>query len=149
MSDPFTFGVFPFGLAGGPGGLAAGPPDDFRQIRRLLRILQGDGPPLLSLRHQARPIAGIDTATPIRICENGWPTGPGRAGHRQAEVLDTMLRAIHARRRELNITHWELFALRDADTSRDDPFHQFGIVRDDYTPKPAFGRLRKTMAELR
>ena len=60
-----------------------------------------------------------------------------------------MLRAVHARRHELNVTHWELFALRDADSTRANPFHQFGIVRDDYSPKPAFERLRQTFAELR
>ena len=60
-----------------------------------------------------------------------------------------MLRAVHARRHELDITHWELFTLRDADSNQDSPFHQFGIVRDDYTPKPAFERLRQTIAELR
>ena len=320
MSDSFTFGVFPFGLAGGPDGLAAGAPDDFAQIRRLLRILQGDGPPLLprvyvgwssagttasvlgqvadlvstglrwdlvlayrdphadiegwtgfaaqvvarygadlaavqvtgeanltgipaagdgaypgatealvrgvvtaatvkqqggldvpvgftvvperdpaagtfwpavaalggarlgacadyvgidmypdvfggrigqagldpaaagvlrTLRREALPLAGIPDSTPIRVCENGWPTGPDRPERRQAEVLDTVLRAVHARRHEFNVTHWELFALRDADSGQDDPFHQFGVVRDDYTPKPAFERLRQTMAELR
>jgi hypothetical protein len=320
VTEPFTFGVFPFGLAGGPDGLAAGPPDDLGQIRRLLRILQGDGAPLpvrayvgwsgpdtttralaqvaglltagfrwdlvlayrdrqadidrwaefaarvvtgygpdlasvqitgeanltgipeagdgaypgavealvhgvtaaaaakqragLSLpvgfavvperdpaagafwpavaaaggpafaasvdyagldmypdvfggrieldqmdaavgammgtfRNEALPIAGIGLATPIRICENGWPTGPGRSEQDQAEVLDTVLRAVHARRHELNISHWELFALRDADSRHGDPFHQFGVVRDDYTPKPAFERLRRTIAELR
>jgi hypothetical protein len=60
-----------------------------------------------------------------------------------------VLRAVHARRHELNITHWELFTLRDADSNQDSPFHRFGIVRDDYTPKPAFERLRQTIAELR
>jgi hypothetical protein len=320
MSDGFTVGVFPFGLAGGPDGLAIGPPDDFGQIQRLLRILQGDGPPLLTrayvgwsgartsaralaqvddlvttglcwdlvlayrnpgadiqgwtdfvvqvvsrygaaiaaiqitgeanltgipdagdgsypgaaealvhgvtaaaaakrqgalnvpvgfavvperdpaagsfwpavaalggarlpasldyagidiypdvfggrieqaslaptvgemlrtLRREALPLAGVPDSTPIRVCENGWPTGPDRPEHRQAEVLDTVLRAVHARRHEFNVTHWELFALRDADSTRDDPFHRFGIVRDDYTPKPAFDRLRQTIAELR
>jgi hypothetical protein len=39
MSDTLTYGVYPFGLAGGPDGLAAGPPDDFGQIRRLHRVL--------------------------------------------------------------------------------------------------------------
>jgi hypothetical protein len=39
-----------------------------------------------------------------------------------------VLRAVHARRHELNVTHWELFALRNADSTRADPFHQFGIV---------------------
>ena len=104
---------------------------------------------LRRFREDALPIAGVGAATPIRICENGWPTGPGRSECRQAEVLDTVLRAVHARRHDLNITHWELFALRDADSKQDSPFHQFGILRDDYTPKPAFERLRNTIAELR
>ena len=320
MSDTLTFGVYPFGLAGGPDGVAAGPPDDLGQIRRLLRVLQGDGAELLvrtyvawsgadtrdtalgqiadlvgtglrwdlvlayrnreadirgwtefvsrvvtdfaadlaaiqvtgeanltgipdagdgaypgaaealvhgmfaaaavkrqraldvalgfavvperepeagtfwpavaalggsrfqacvdyvgidmypdvfggrieqanldpavgevlrTLRHQALPLAGITNSTPIRICENGWPTGPDRPEDRQAEVLEEVLRAVHARRHELNVTHWELFALRDADSTKASPFHQFGIVRDDYSPKPAFDRLRQTFAELR
>ncbi len=320
MNDSFTFGVFPFGLAGGPDGLAAGPPDDFAQIRRLLRVLQGDGPPLLArayvgwsgapttasalaqvddlvttglpwdlvlayrdpradiqgwtdfvgqvvtrygatlaavqvtgeanltgipdagdgaypgaaqalvhgitaaadakqrcaldvpvgfavvpeqdpaagtfwpavaalggsrfpasldyagldmypdvfggrieqaslepavgellgaFRRKALPLAGIPDSVPIRVCENGWPTGPDRPWQRQADVLDTVVRAVYARRHELNVTHWELFSLRDADSSQDDPFHQFGVVRDDYTPKPAFERLRQIIAELR
>jgi hypothetical protein len=77
--------------------------------------------------------AGIQGSTPIRVCENGWPTGPDRPERRQAEVLDTVLRGVHARRHELNVTHWELFALRDADSARANPFYQFGIVRDDYS----------------
>jgi hypothetical protein len=56
---------------------------------------------------------------------------------------------VHARREELNVTHWELFTLRDADSSRDSLFHQFGVLRDDYSPKPAFERLRGLFRELR
>ncbi len=320
MSEPLTFGLFPLGLAGGPDGVAAGPPDDFDQIERAFARLQGDGPPLLvrtyvewsgaassaaalaqvaelvktplswdlvlayrdpkadlgaweqlvehvvsdhgsqlaavqvtgeanltsvpaaadgafpqaaealvrgvlaaaaskrrvdaqvaigfavspeldaaarpfwpgvarlggdefaaavdyagldmypdvfgphleldqlegavdwllrSFREQALPIAGIAPAVPIRICENGWPTGPSRPESRQAEVLESVIRAVHARRDELNVTHWELFTLRDADSSKDDLFHNFGILRDDYAPKPAFERLRQLFTELR
>ncbi len=104
---------------------------------------------LRSFREQALPVAGIGPQTPIRICENGWPTGPGRSPEQQADVLETVLRAVAARREELNVTHWELFTLRDADSSNDDLFHQFGVMRDDYTPKPAFDRLRALFAELR
>jgi hypothetical protein len=93
-------------------------------------------------------IAGIGPDTPVRICENGWPTGPGRSPEQQADALEAVLRAVHARRDELNVTHWELFTLRDADSSNDDMFYQFGILRDDYTPKPAFERLRALFAEL-
>jgi hypothetical protein len=103
---------------------------------------------LRSFRQQALPIAGIGPATPIRICENGWPTGPGRSPGQQADVLETVLRGVHARREELNVTHWELFTLRDADSSNDDMFHQFGVLRDDYSPKPAFDRLCALFAEL-
>lgn len=51
-------------------------------------------------------------------------------------------------RADLNVTHWELFALRDADGSRDGLFCHFGVLRDDYSAKPAFGVLRDLIAEL-
>ncbi len=92
--------------------------------------------------------AGIPATLPIRICENGWPTGPGRPEQTQADVLETTLRTVHALRAELNVTHWELFTLRDADSSRDGLFYNFGVLRDDYLPKPAFARLRALIAEL-
>jgi hypothetical protein len=104
---------------------------------------------LRSFRDEALPIAGIGAGTPIRICENGWPTGPARPPEQQADVLETILRAVHARREELNVTHWELFTLRDADSANDGQFHQFGVLRDDYSPKPAFERLRGLFRELR
>jgi hypothetical protein len=104
---------------------------------------------LRSFRDEVLPIAGIGPRTPIRICENGWPTGPGRTPEQQADVLETILRAVHARREELNVTHWELFTLRDADSTKDSLFHQFGVLRDDYSPKPAFERLRGLFRELR
>jgi hypothetical protein len=104
---------------------------------------------LRSFRQQALPIAGIGPRTPIRICENGWPTGPDRSEAQQADVIETVLRAVHARRQELHVTHWELFTLRDADSSENDLFHRFGVLHDDYSPKPAFERLRHLISELR
>ncbi|GAA5189840.1 hypothetical protein GCM10023322_43480 [Rugosimonospora acidiphila] len=92
--------------------------------------------------------AGIPASVPIRICENGWPTGPDRPEERQAVVLETIIRTVYALRAELNVTHWELFTLRDADSSKDDLFHRFGVLRDDYSPKPAFHTLRRLIAEL-
>jgi hypothetical protein len=104
---------------------------------------------LRTFRANALPIAGIPASTPIRICENGWPTGPNRPESRQAQVLEMTLRTVHELRSELNVTHWELFTLRDADSSNTGLFHQFGVLRDDYSPKPAFGVLRDVIAELR
>jgi len=104
---------------------------------------------LRSFREQALPRAAIGADVPIRICESGWPTSAGRSEDRQADVLETVLRAVHARAGELNVTHWELFTLRDADSSKDDLFHNFGILRDDYSAKPAYDRLARLFTELR
>jgi len=104
---------------------------------------------LRTFREQTLPIIGIPPSTPVRICENGWPTGPGRAESTQARVLEATLRTVHGLRAELNVTHWELFTLRDANSSRDSLFHRFGVLRDDYSAKPAFGMLRDLIAELR
>ena len=66
----------------------------------------------------------------MRICESGWPTGPGRPEAVQAQVLEATLRAVHEGRAELNVTHWELFSLRDANSSKDDMFYRFRVLRD-------------------
>jgi hypothetical protein len=63
-------------------------------------------------------------------------------------VLEAIIRTLHRLRAELNVTHWQLFTLRDADSTKDDLFHQFGVLRSDYSPKPAFHTLRRLIAEL-
>jgi hypothetical protein len=103
---------------------------------------------LRTFRERDLARAGIPASVPIRICENGWPTGPGRPESLQADVLETVIRTAEALRAELNVTHWELFSLRDADSSQDGMFYHFGVLRDDYSPKPSFGRLRGLIAEL-
>ncbi len=42
--------------------------------------------------------------------------------------------------------HYEYFDLRDVESTR--PEFQFGLLCDDYTPKPAFDRYRQLIAEL-
>lgn len=103
---------------------------------------------LRSFRTVDLPAAGIPASVPIRITENGWPTGPDRSYERQADVLETVIRTIYDLREDLHITHYELFGLRDANSSNDNLFYQFGIVRDDYTPKPAFYTYQKLIEEL-
>ena len=91
---------------------------------------------------------GISPSIPIRITENGWPTGPNRSYEHQAAVLESIIRTVHRLRKELNITDYELFGLRDADSANDISFYQFGIMRDDYTLKPAFNVYQRLIAEL-
>lgn len=114
-------------------------PDDLPAVvERLLR----------DFRERDLATAGIAPSVPVRICENGWPTGPDRPEEQQAIVLERVVRTVHALREDLNITHWELFTLRDADSSKNDLFHRFGVLRDDYSPKPAFHTLRRLISEL-
>ncbi|MED4905453.1 hypothetical protein [Parageobacillus thermoglucosidasius] len=99
---------------------------------------------LRRFREKNLKTAHIPESVPIRITENGWSTGKhpftgeDRSYEHQAKVLEAVIRTVYALRQELNIMHYELFGLRDADSSVHDLFHQFGIMRDDYTPKPAF-----------
>ena len=92
--------------------------------------------------------AGIGAAVPVRVTENGWPTGPGRSADRQAEVLETNVRVVGRLRAKLNITHYEFFLLRDGDSERPDMGAQFGLLRHDYAPKPAFEVYRRLIAEF-
>lgn len=109
---------------------------------------------LRNLREKYLATAGIPASVPIRITENGWPTGKNpitnieRPYEHQAKVLETVVQTIYDLRQELNISHFELFGLRDADSSKDDLFHQYGIMRDDYTPKPAYYTFKKLIQEL-
>lgn len=101
-----------------------------------------------ALREEWLPAAGITPRTPIHVGENGWPTRSDRSYDRQAQVIETVIRALHRDRGTYNIARYTLFALRDASSHRDDIWHQFGVLRDDYTPKPAFETYRRLVDEL-
>ncbi|MFI9273369.1 hypothetical protein ACIGXM_22010 [Kitasatospora sp. NPDC052896] len=122
-------------------------PDVFRPIAadQLAGAVTGV---LTAFRRTSLPQAGIPDTVPIRICENGWPTGPGRTEQRQAAALDTVIRTVAALATDLNIDGYSLFALRDADSDAEGLFHHFGLLRDDYTPKPAFTTYRQLVREL-
>lgn len=101
---------------------------------------------LLEMHRDLMTAAGIPPSVPLHLTENGWPTGPGRTPERQAEVLGAVLGAVVRRGGDLGIGAYLHFALRDADSSRDGLFHRFGLLHDDYTPKPAFDVYRTFVA---
>jgi len=103
---------------------------------------------LTAFRETSARAGHIPRSVPIHIGENGWPTGPHRPEERQAAVLETIVRTVDAQRGPCNVTHYEFFDLRDADSSKPDIFDHFGLLRDDYTPKPAFETYRRLIAEL-
>ncbi len=103
---------------------------------------------LSQLRRCFMPVAGLGEAVPIHIEENGWPTG--RGGPRQprrprcARWSPTPSRY----RGEYNVTDYRWFDLRDHNTSSGNFQQHYGLLRDDYTPKPAFAAYRDLVRTL-
>jgi hypothetical protein len=92
--------------------------------------------------------AGIPKSVPIHVEENGYPTGPGRTYERQAQAMDTMVRAVHDFRGTFNISDYRWFNLRDGDSTSPNFQTQYGLMTDEYVPKPAFGLYRKLVGRF-
>ncbi|WP_432988809.1 hypothetical protein [Dactylosporangium sp. CA-233914] len=103
---------------------------------------------LRNFREQSLAAAGVPATAAIHVTENGWATGNGRTYERQAEVLEQIVRTVAVCAPELNIAAYEHFALRDADSAIDDHMFQFGLLRSDYSAKPAFARYKTLIREL-
>ena len=102
---------------------------------------------LAQLRECFMPMAGFRRSTPIRIDETGYPTGPGRPDETaQARAVAALVRAAVAHRGTYGITHFNWFGLRDNDSHGPDFQSFFGLLRDDYSAKPAFAAYRRLIA---
>lgn len=122
-------------------------PDVFRPVAPE-RLADAVAAVLTAFRRTDLPAAGIPDTVAVRVCENGWPTGADRPEQRQAEVLETVVRTVSGLAGDLGVDGYSLFALRDADSGGDGLFHRFGLLYDDYRPKPAFETYRRLIAEL-
>jgi hypothetical protein len=129
--------------------------DFFPDVFRPLPNIEGEGGLesairfLISQYRQSDLLqASIPEKIPIHITENGWPTGEGRSEEQQADKIEKIIRIIYSLRIELNITHYEFFALRDADSQKKNLFYQFGLLKDDYKPKKAFHVYKKLIQEM-
>jgi hypothetical protein len=112
-------------------------PDVFRPIAH-----QNLAAAVTSLLRRFRAVtsaAGVPEATPIHVTETGWPTGDGRTEGTQATVLTAVADAVIAS--GTGVTAYEWFGLRDGRTTATWTA-RFGILRDDYAPKPAFAAVR-------
>lgn len=87
--------------------------------------------------------AGIPQATPIHVTETGWPTDDQHSETTQAQVLTAVAEA--ALTSDAGVQAYEWFGLRDENTSAARTA-RFGILRDDYTPKPAFAAVQQIVA---
>jgi len=103
---------------------------------------------LSTLRTRLMPLAHIPSSVPLHICENGYPTGPKRTDAMQVSVLRAAIATVNATRSAYHITDYRWFDLRDARSSDSSFESQYGLMHDDYTPKPAFGVYRSLVAAL-
>jgi hypothetical protein len=102
---------------------------------------------LARLRSSYLPLAGIPRSVPLRITEGGYPTGLGRTEAMQVTAMRAAVTAIYRARRTYNITGYRWFDLRDADSSSSSFESQYGIMRDDYSPKAGFEVFQHLVAE--
>ena len=93
-------------------------------------------------------IPGIPGSVPIHVEENGYPTGIGRLESEQVRAMEEMVGAVHRFRGTFNISDYRWFDLRDHRTSSANFQHHYGLLNDDYSPKPAFAVYRRLVAEL-
>jgi hypothetical protein len=92
------------------------------------------------------PKAGFTMATPLRIEEVGYPTGPGRSERDQVTATRELALETHRHRGTYNITDFRFFGLRDNNSTGPSFQQYFGLLRDDYTEKPAFDVYRRAIA---
>lgn len=91
--------------------------------------------------------AGFTRSTPLRIEETGFPTGPNRPGKAvQARALTAIVKTASNYRGTYNIRDLRWFGLRDNNSNGPDFQSYFGLLRDDYSPKPAFATYRDLIA---
>ena len=85
----------------------------------------------------------------IYIEETGYPTDPAaRTQANQLEAVKELSAAAHDYAGLYNVTDFRWFNLRDADSSSPNFQQQFGLLKSDYSRKPAFCAYRQVVTGL-
>lgn len=93
---------------------------------------------LSCLRTLQMPAAGLGPGVTITVAETGYPTDARRTEATQVAVLRALVAAVLSVSRPLGVTDLRWFDLRDANTASGQLENGYGLMRDDYSPKPAF-----------
>jgi hypothetical protein len=97
---------------------------------------------LTLLRDCYLPQAGLGRGADLWITENGYATNLGKTEPDQDTALRSTLDAVYRYSGTLGITDYRWFNLRDNDSAGADLFSAVGLLRDDYSEKPAFATYR-------
>jgi hypothetical protein len=103
---------------------------------------------LTLLRSCWMPMAQLGAGVAIWVSENGYATNLGHTEARQAADLDATLRSVHALDATLGVTDYRYFNLRDNRPNGTDLFDDVGLLRADYSVKPAFAAFRRAIVSF-
>lgn len=123
-----------------------GPPIDVTRLGSLTATAVRNA--LGSLRLHHMPLARLARRVAMHISENGYPTGPGRTPAMQTTAMRAAISAIRAAGRRYNVTDYRWFNLRDANSASGSFQDRYGLLYDDYTPKPASETLPRVDRDL-
>jgi hypothetical protein len=99
---------------------------------------------LTIVRHCYMPKAGLEHVD-LWVSENGYATNLGRSEQMQDESLTTTISELHRLSGTLGITDYRWFNLRDNRSDGADMFDAVGLMRDDYSEKPAYATFRELL----
>jgi hypothetical protein len=101
---------------------------------------------LACLRDEHMPEAGLASSTSITVSETGYPTDAARSPQLQASVLRETVATVQSVRARYGVDALNWFSLRDGNTASGQLQNGYGLLRDDYAPKPAFAAYRDIIA---
>ena len=101
---------------------------------------------LRCLRTQDMVTAGLPASVTITVAETGYPTDAQRSEATQADVLRQTIASVESVRAQYGVTGLRWFALRDANTASGQLENGYGLLRDNYTLKPAFTAYQQIIA---
>ena len=100
---------------------------------------------LALVRRCYMPLARLGHRVALWVTENGYATNLGRTEPGQAADLSSTVADLHRFSATLNATDYRYFNLRDNRPAGPNLFDDVGLLRSDYSPKPAFGVYRSLM----
>jgi RTX calcium-binding nonapeptide repeat (4 copies) len=103
---------------------------------------------LTLLRDCYLPQAGLDRNVDLWVTENGYPTNLGRSEPDQELALRSTIDEVYRYSGTLGVTDYRWFNLRDNDSTGTDLFAAVGLLRDDYSEKPAFATYRSYLERI-
>jgi hypothetical protein len=101
---------------------------------------------LRCLRTRHMVTAGLPDSVSITVAETGYPTDAHRSEATQAAVLQQTIASVESVRLKYGVTDLRWFSLRDANTASGQLENGYGLLHDDYTPKPAFTAYQQIIA---